>query len=115
MAGRVLVAAGQGIAISKFKNSYQRSNYDRLLMSFASLLASGPVYINEVALASVRGQIMSFWQMFYSVGAFIAYWINYSTAKYRGNLGDWDWRMVSLIFSPYYPHTDSRTGIFYGL
>lgn len=32
---------------------------------------------------------MSFWQMFYSVGSFIAYWINYACSKNKHNLGEW--------------------------
>jgi len=59
--------------------------------------ASGPIYIGEVTQAHVRGKIMTFWQMFYSVGSFIAYWINYITARRRTQLGNWDWKMVSTI------------------
>lgn len=51
--GRVLVGMGQGVACT-----------------------AGPAYINEMAPAEVRGKIMSFWQMFYSVGSFIAYWVS---------------------------------------
>lgn len=40
---------------------------------------------------------MSFWQMFYSVGSFIAYWINYAASKNRESLGDWDWKMVVIF------------------
>lgn len=53
--GRVLVGMGQGVACT-----------------------AGPAYINEMAPAEVRGKIMSFWQMFYSVGSFIAYWVRIS-------------------------------------
>lgn len=49
--------------------------------------------------------IMSFWQMFYSVGSFIAYWVNFACSKHPQKLGEWDWRMVRLIHpqhqSPY--------------
>lgn len=38
---------------------------------------------------------MSFWQMFFSVGSFIAYWINFACARNRTSLGHWDWKMVS--------------------
>jgi hypothetical protein len=38
---------------------------------------------------------MSFWQMFFSVGSFIAYWINFACARNRDKLGHWDWKMVS--------------------
>jgi MFS family permease len=50
--GRVLVGMGQGVA-----------------------LTAGPAYINELSPPEIRGKIMSFWQMFYSVGSFIAYWV----------------------------------------
>jgi MFS family permease len=40
---------------------------------------------------------MSFWQMFYSVGSFIAYWINYACQQNKANLGEWDWRMVVIF------------------
>lgn len=39
---------------------------------------------------------MSFWQMFYSVGSFIAYWVNYACQKHVATLGEWDWRMVVI-------------------
>lgn len=39
---------------------------------------------------------MAFWQTFYSVGAFIAYWINYASSG-RKSLGEWDWRMVVIF------------------
>lgn len=32
---------------------------------------------------------MAFWQMFYSVGSFIAYWINYACQKHVKTLGEW--------------------------
>jgi hypothetical protein len=40
---------------------------------------------------------MAFWQLFYSVGSFIAYWINYACAKRRATLGEWDWKMVVIF------------------
>lgn len=40
---------------------------------------------------------MTFWQLFYSVGAFIAYWINYACGLHREELGEWDWRMVVIF------------------
>lgn len=40
---------------------------------------------------------MSFWQMFYSVGSFIAYWVNFACSKHRAELGEWDWRMVTIF------------------
>lgn len=72
--GRVLIGFGQGIA-----------------------LTAGSVYINEVAPAMIRGQIMTCWQMFYSVGSFIAYWVKYAAGKQSAQLGDWDWRLVVIL------------------
>jgi Sugar (and other) transporter len=40
---------------------------------------------------------MTFWQTFYSVGSFLAYWVRYSCSRHAGNLGQWDWRLV-IIF-----------------
>jgi MFS family permease len=46
LAGRLIIGIGQGIA-----------------------LPAGPVYIGELAPYDIRGKILSFWQMFYSVGS----------------------------------------------
>ena len=40
---------------------------------------------------------MAFWQLFYSVGSFIAYWINYACSLHRAKLGEWDWKMVVIF------------------
>ncbi|KAJ9630653.1 hypothetical protein H2203_001176 [Taxawa tesnikishii (nom. ined.)] len=72
--GRVIVGIGQGLA-----------------------LTAGPIYIGELAPPEIRGKIMSFWQMFYSVGSFIAYWVNYACSKHTKTLGEWDWRMVVIF------------------
>ncbi|KAM6522903.1 hypothetical protein FALCPG4_012517 [Fusarium falciforme] len=72
--GRVLIGFGQGLAI-----------------------AAGPVYIGEITPSDIRGKVMAFWQLFYSVGSFIAYWINYVAARHRDSLGDWDWKMVVIF------------------
>lgn len=40
---------------------------------------------------------MTFWQLNYSVGAFIAYWINYACSLHRDKLGEWDWRIVVIF------------------
>ncbi|MCJ1308176.1 hypothetical protein MMC25_001828, partial [Agyrium rufum] len=72
--GRVLIGIGQGIA-----------------------LTAGPIYIGELAPPEIRGKIMSFWQMFYSVGSFIAYWITYATKQHKSGLGEWDWKMVVIF------------------
>jgi sugar porter (SP) family MFS transporter len=72
--GRVLIGIGQGMA-----------------------LTAGPVYIGEITPPEIRGTVMSFWQLFYSVGAFIAYWVNYACGKHKTTLGHWDWRMVVIF------------------
>ncbi|KAI5288365.1 hypothetical protein KEM54_005266 [Ascosphaera aggregata] len=59
--------------------------------------ASGPTYIGELSPANLRGQIMACWQMFFSVGAFICFWIAYATNKYKDNIGDWDWKIVVIF------------------
>ena len=40
---------------------------------------------------------MAFWQLFYSVGSFIAYWVNYACGKHTVTLGNWSWKMV-IVF-----------------
>lgn len=72
--GRVLIGIGQGMA-----------------------LTAGPVYIGEITPPEIRGKVMSFWQLFYSVGAFIAYWVNYACGKHSTTLGNWDWKMVVIF------------------
>ncbi|KAH7130621.1 MFS sugar transporter-like protein [Dendryphion nanum] len=72
--GRVIIGLGQGIA-----------------------LTAGPIYIGELAPQEIRGTIMSFWQMFYSVGSFIAYWVNFACQKHVKALGEWDWKMVVIF------------------
>ncbi|KAF1984801.1 putative MFS sugar transporter [Aulographum hederae CBS 113979] len=74
IAGRVVVGIGQGLA-----------------------LTAGSIYIGELAPPSIRGKIMSFWQMFYSVGSFLAYWVNYACSRHIEELGDWDWKMVVIF------------------
>jgi MFS family permease len=55
------------------------------------------VYINEMVPAHIRGVVMTFWQMFYSVGAFVAYWVRFGCSRHEAALGEWDWRMV-IVF-----------------
>ncbi|KAF2855362.1 general substrate transporter [Plenodomus tracheiphilus IPT5] len=74
IAGRAIVGIGQGIA-----------------------LPAGPTYISEIAPAESRGKIMSFWQMNFSVGSFLAYWINYACSKNSAKLGNWDWKTVQIF------------------
>jgi MFS family permease len=40
---------------------------------------------------------MAFWQLFYSVGSFIAYWVNYACSLHSEKLGEWDWKMVVIF------------------
>jgi len=47
--------------------------------------------------AHIRGVVMTFWQMFYSVGSFFAYWVRFGCSRYEGWLGEWDWRMVVVF------------------
>ncbi|EIT83441.1 putative transporter [Aspergillus oryzae 100-8] len=74
LAGRCIIGIGQGIA-----------------------LTAGPIYIGELAPAEIRGKIMTFWQMFYSVGSFICFWVNYGCTEHKENLGEWDWKMVVIF------------------
>jgi MFS family permease len=58
---------------------------------------------------------MAFWQLFYSVGSFIAYWVNYACSLHTARLGEWDWKMVVifqmlvpviiLVLLPFIPET----------
>ncbi|KAH6695341.1 quinate permease [Plectosphaerella plurivora] len=79
IAGRVIIGIGQGLA-----------------------LTAAPVYIGEITPANIRGKVMTCWQMNYSIGSFIAFWINYACAKQKVRLGNWDWRMV-VIFQALVP------------
>ncbi|EXK38575.1 hypothetical protein FOMG_06148 [Fusarium oxysporum f. sp. melonis 26406] len=74
IAGRVITGFGQGL-----------------------MMPAGPVFINEIAPANLRGTIMSFWQLNFAVGSFVAYWINYACSKNAESLGEWDWRIVMLL------------------
>ncbi|KAJ5620673.1 hypothetical protein N7510_004657 [Penicillium lagena] len=74
LAGRCIIGIGQGIA-----------------------LTAGPIYIGELAPAEIRGKIMTFWQMFYSVGSFICFWIAYACTKKVDQLGEWDWKLIVIF------------------
>ncbi|KAJ5852531.1 uncharacterized protein N7529_011916 [Penicillium soppii] len=74
LAGRCIIGIGQGIA-----------------------LTAGPIYIGELAPPEIRGKIMTFWQMFYSVGSFICFWINFGCTKHVASLGEWDWKLVVIF------------------
>lgn len=99
MAGRVIIGIGQGMALSK---STQIITVARQHDANRDPIAAGPVYIGEMAPPEIRGYIMAFWQTFYSVGSFIAYWINYACGLHREKLGEWDWKMV-VIFQALVP------------
>ncbi|KAJ4236137.1 hypothetical protein NW757_013413 [Fusarium falciforme] len=58
------------------------------------LAAAGPIYIGEITESHVRGKVMSFWQLFFSVGSFLAYWINYGAQDLTG---EWDWKIVVIF------------------
>ncbi|PQE11144.1 sugar transporter protein [Rutstroemia sp. NJR-2017a BVV2] len=85
--GRVVIGLGQGIALI----------HGGTANPYALCVAAGPVYIGELAPPEIRGKIMAFWQLFYSVGSFIAYWINYACQKHVKTLGEWDWKMVVIF------------------
>jgi len=40
---------------------------------------------------------MSFWQLFYSVGSFICFWVAYACSKHIEALGEWDWKMTVIF------------------
>ncbi|WOO85423.1 putative quinate permease [Vanrija pseudolonga] len=76
--GRLLMGIGQGIAIP-----------------------TGPTYMTEIAPARIRGVMMSFWQVFFTIGAFIVYWTAYGVSK-NHHLGIWQWR-VPLFLQIFFP------------
>lgn len=78
IAGRFLVGAGLGLSTP-----------------------AGPVYIEELVYARIRGRLLSFWQMCYGVGQMLAAFVAYGCI-FSPSLGDWQWRIVTLlqIFPP---------------
>ena len=74
LVGRCIIGFGQGVA-----------------------LTAGPIYIGELAPSHIRGKIMAFWQLFYSVGSFICFWVNYACTKYKDGMGEWDWKTVVIF------------------
>ncbi|KKY14725.1 putative sugar transporter [Phaeomoniella chlamydospora] len=93
------------VAISTFVQTFApRHNLGafiggRTILGFGQGLAltAGPVYIGELAPAEIRGKIMTFWQLFYSVGSFICFWVNYACTAHKERLGEWDWKMVVMF------------------
>ncbi|KAF3760344.1 general substrate transporter [Cryphonectria parasitica EP155] len=75
IAGRAIIGLGQGIALS-----------------------AAPAYIGEITPHKIRGIVMTFWQVCYSIGLFFAFWINYACTKYTSRLPkNWDWRIVCIF------------------
>ncbi|KAL0088643.1 sugar transporter [Phycomyces blakesleeanus] len=73
IAGRVILGIGQGIA-----------------------LPAGPVFMSEICSPEVRGRMLSFWQMMYSVGALVTSFTAYG-CKLNEGLGLWQWKTVTLL------------------
>ena len=40
---------------------------------------------------------MTFWQLFYSVGSFICFWVAYACSKRKAHIGEWDWKTVVIF------------------
>lgn len=75
LGGRLLVGIGQGIC-----------------------LPIAPIYIAEMAPASIRGRMLTLWQLFYSVGSFICFWISYAASRHKSSLPkNWDWKLVVVF------------------
>ncbi|KAI8068091.1 general substrate transporter [Gongronella butleri] len=73
IAGRMVLGLGQGIA-----------------------LPVGPVFMGEICPPDVRGRMISFWQMMYSVGALVVSYITFGTSNDK-SLGNWQWKIVTLL------------------
>lgn len=95
LAGRCIIGVGQGIALSEYPFPMHCIFFPSLIEYICE--AAGPIYIGELAPPEIRGKIMTFWQMFYSVGSFICFWVNYGCTEHRAALGEWDWRMVVIF------------------
>lgn len=73
IAGRGIIGLAQGIA-----------------------LPAAATYISEVAPTEIRGKVLSFYQLFYSVGSFICFWASFGTTK-APQLGEWRWKTVVFL------------------
>ncbi|KAI9311858.1 general substrate transporter [Dichotomocladium elegans] len=71
--GRIVLGLGQGIA-----------------------LPAGPVFMSEICPAEVRGRMMSFWQMMYSVGALVVSYAAFGVSK-DTSLGMWQWKTLTMV------------------
>lgn len=68
-------------------------------ISWISMVQSqnaAPLLVSEVALKTIRGRLISFWQMFWSFGAIEAACICLGTSHYP-NLGNWMWKIPCII------------------
>ncbi|TLD25236.1 hypothetical protein PspLS_05368, partial [Pyricularia sp. CBS 133598] len=99
IAGRVVIGLGQGKFFERSRGFCHVccATANSFLFDIGLALTAGPVYINEMAPAEIRGVVMTFWQLFYSVGSFICFWTNYACSQNRKNLGHWDWRTVVIL------------------
>jgi MFS family permease len=73
MGGRVVLGIGQGIALS-----------------------AGPILMGELCAPDIRGRMLSFWQLMYSVGALVTSYTAYGV-KLNASLGLWQWKIVTLV------------------
>ena len=65
-------------------------------ISTAQSQNAAPIYVAEIALSSIRGRLVSFWQMFWSFGAIQAAYICLGTSYYPA-LGNWMWRIPCIL------------------
>ncbi|EWY85677.1 hypothetical protein FOXG_11758 [Fusarium oxysporum f. sp. lycopersici 4287] len=77
IAGRVLMGLGKGISMN-----------------------NGPTYIAEIAPAKIRGIMLSLWQLWYTIGAFIVYWAAYGAQRTTLDMGIWQWRIPLFVQIP---------------
>ncbi|KAG2182763.1 hypothetical protein INT44_005743 [Umbelopsis vinacea] len=59
-------------------------------------MAAGPTYMSEITPQDIRGRMLSFWQIAYSVGALVCTYIALGTSYYP-NLGQWQWGVPVLL------------------
>ncbi|KAI8141344.1 sugar transporter [Fennellomyces sp. T-0311] len=71
--GRIVLGIGQGIA-----------------------LPAGPVFMGEICHPEVRGRMMSFWQLMYSVGALVTSYTAFGTQR-NMSLYNWQWQTVTML------------------
>ncbi|KAG2182005.1 hypothetical protein INT43_006931 [Umbelopsis isabellina] len=59
-------------------------------------MAAGPTFMSEICPQDIRGRMLSFWQMFYSVGALVCTYIALGTSYYP-KLGLWQWGIPVIL------------------